>query len=378
MVDDQEDGHVWLEVTESEFRATFLIHIEYHERYIHYDGTIHYKPFGRIVEGSFECDVVHDPRSGSKEYRNPRQLQSAALLNNIIVEEIPNPYGIYEDCLRSVKEHVAIMVDDLVPDPDAEEGRMVKRDEAIYAALDDISLAGINPLSDFSDALAPLEPLKQLIKLLRVRSLLDVFKNLGSLHLMYKYVLKTNLLTFSETKKLIRALRNPSKLLNKIKTFGLEGQGKSKEQFKNGDYDVTVLYNAKLRYICDPKNFDNFLDLVNLLGLTPRITDLWDDLPLSFVLDWVVPIGDLLNNMELNSVQQRVPFDYGILTTKVITAMDREFDLSDRRFRIRLQAVSYKRKVIFEFPRNVWFGISLHDPSRQLLTGGALLLQFMD
>lgn len=370
-------GVVELTVSETEYVATFFIRVDYHECWRHIDDVQHWKPFGRTIFGRFECDIRRDPLTGTKEYCNPRLSDPPYPGSNIIVDEVANPYGIYEDALGGVREVISDMVTNIIPDPDSEVGHMAKRDEAIYAALDNISLAGINPLSDFQDSIAPLQPLVQLLKLLRVRSVFDVFKNLGSLHLMYKYVLKTNLLTISECKKLVRTLRNPRKLLSSLHDYGLLGQGESEEEFVDGDLSIAVKYNAKMRYICDPKSFDNFLDIVNLLGLTPRITDLWDDLPLSFVLDWLVPIGDAVNNLELNNIQQRVPFNYGILTTKVKTSISRKFGAPNRNFTIDLSVVAYKRRIIHEFPSNVWFGVSLQDPSRQLLTGGALLLQFM-
>lgn len=354
--------------------ATLRCLWEHREYFIHDDNS-EFTNLRYEQKGTVTFEVLKDPISGSKAYRNPTVGISEGL-NGIAVIEVTPPYGSYGDTLGDnlplIADHISTVEDDL------SEGRvnMTKRDEAIYQALDNISLAGINPLSDFADLTAPLEPLKQLVKLLRIHSLMDIFRNLGSLHLMYKYVLKTNLLTISECKKLFRVLRNPSALVKKSENIGLIGRGEAKEEFDNGPYHTTVVHSAKLCYEYNIKNFDDFLNVMNLLGLTPRITDLWDDLPLSFVLDWIIPIGEFLNNMELNGIQQQIPFLYGVLGTKTLTRYSRSFIVNNLHYEMNLVYSSYVRTVIDSFPSDVWFGISLQDPSKHLLTGGALLLQF--
>jgi len=248
------------------------------------------------------------------------------------------------------------------------------RDAAIYDALDNISLADVNPLEDIKDLLRPLEPLKQLISFTKVHGFMDMLKTIANLHLFLKYVVKTGIMNIGEWNKLLDAMCHPEKLKKAIAGSQLIGRGKqTKKTTLDDDSTLEVTHYAKLVYNTQGVDITN---LLNLLGLTPRLADLWDLIPFSFVVDWLLPIGEAINNLELNSLQQTLPFTYGIITKKVTGSYSRKFTAGVHEYTLKMKAVSYDRTVVSVFPTDVWFGVSLKDPSKQLLTGGALLVQF--
>lgn len=337
------------------------------------------------VTGILTLDRVVDELTGSVRYYNPR-LSSPFVLNpsksrsyKMTCCSVTSPFGSGDqDNLGAYLGQIRSLAQAADAGTRAKEGSMTKRDEAIYNALDSLSIADLNPIEEIQTLLAPLQPLMQLHKLIKSStSLISIIKNLASLHLFYKYVVKCGILSAKGWQQMIAALSHPQHLLSKLKGKGLIGRGRSYENVTIGEYPATVVYNAKLCYTADFSGIDNILDLLNILGLTPRIADLWDIVPYSFCVDWVLPIGDAINNLELNNIQQRIPFNYGVISRKITTTVEKTFTVNSHEYRVRLKVCSYTRQVIDQFPSDVWFGISFHDPRKQLLTGGALLIQYL-
>jgi len=286
-----------------------------------------------------------------------------------------SPFGSGEDSLKTAFGAVADTATTLSATIEKAGKTVSLRDAAIYDALDNISLADVNPLEDIKDLLKPLEPLKQLISFTKVQGFMDMLKTIANLHLFLKYVVKTGIMNIGEWNKLLDAMCHPEKLKKAIAGSQLIGRGKqTKKDTLDDGTTLEVTHYAKLVYSTQGVDITN---LLNLLGLTPRLADLWDLIPFSFVIDWLLPIGEAINNLELNSLQQTLPFAYGIMTKKVVGSYNRKFTAGVHEYTMSMKAVSYDRTVVSVFPTDVWFGVALKDPSKQLLTGGALLVQFL-
>ena len=62
-----------------------------------------------------------------------------------------------------------------------------------------------------------------------------------------------------------------------------------------GSAEATVVLRSKIRLKIAPEHMLSSLRVLRATGLTPSLSNLWDLLPFSFVLDWFVNIGALLN-----------------------------------------------------------------------------------
>lgn len=289
------------------------------------------------------------------------------------VAQVSCPFGSGGDNLLRMPGVIGQLSDTLEQQVEIAGRHVSVRDAAIYDALDNISVAAFNPLEDAADLMDVLAPLKQLAALVKVRGFMDIIKALASMHLFYKYVVKTGILNAQEWSKLLRALQHPMDFIHKVRESGIIGHGrKVVERSLDDTLTIKVTETAKLVY---ETSSADVLDLLNLLGLTPRLADLWDIVPFSFVVDWCLPIGDALNNLELNNIQQRFPFVYGVLSKKIIGTYTRQFQAGSHSYNLSLTIVDYVREVIDEFPTDVWFGVAFGDPRKQLLTGGALAIQ---
>jgi len=117
--------------------------------------------------------------------------------------------------------------------------------------------------------------------------------------------------------------------------------------------------------------------MLRLYGLTPAISDLKVLCPYAFVVNWFVKIKEYFDHLEMMSIQQRLPFIYGVLGTKDLYRLERDFLVGTHSFHAKLRFVFYNRKVIKEFPDDVWLGKLFGDPRKHLVTGGALLIQYL-
>jgi len=321
-----------------------------------------------------------DPYSGAVTFSDLHVYDDGGLSPpRLNIELGSGPFGAGPNLIAEALKYARKDLFQNLPDASSsfQHGEHVARDASIYAALDDLQILDVNPLTDLGDLLRPLEAAMQLYKAVKgMTSLIGIIKGLAGLHLMWKYVVKTNILTAKSISSFVDAMRDPSKIRAHIKKGFLIGHGRQNQHFTwSVDRSTVIMHTAKVCYGVPSLGIDSLLDLLNMLGLTPRWVDLWDAVPYSFVVDWVIPLGDAINNMELNNVQQRLPFIYMVIGRKEVNTYKGSFWIGSRRFDYELRTCAYSRTVLDEFPSDVWFGVGLKDPRRQLLTGGALITQ---
>lgn len=250
------------------------------------------------------------------------------------------------------------------------------RDIAIYEALENITVANINAIEtvgDLRDLGALLEPLRMLPHI--EPSPRSILKAISHLHLWWKYVIKTSILDIHEFHKLIRWLRkNLGNLRQIIGSMYLIGRGNKSITKTAHNGQVAIRYGYKACYKACVDQFTSWMDTLAMLKFVPRLTDIWDIVPYSFVVDWVVPVGDAIDHTELNSIQQRMPFKYGVFSHKVTRTIQHDAKVGVHPYTVDIDIVHYNREVQLQFPPDVWLGLDFRDPRKQGLTAMALIV----
>lgn len=252
------------------------------------------------------------------------------------------------------------------------------RDAAIYDAIEDIQLGNFNPLQNVLGSLIrPMQAISQLARLAKKWTDPRTYpKKLSTLHLFWKYVVKTGWSDIKSIREIMKFLKGKRGWkIEELKNLRLIGRGEKTLHLEIGPDHVTDKYSVKVCFQADIESFQDLMQLLHTLRLTPRFIDLWDIVPYSFVVDWILPLGDAMNNLEMMADVQRLPFVYMIISRKTVKEVERTFSLGTHVWSVSLRVVSYERKVTLSFPSDVWLGISFRDPRKQALTATALIIQ---
>jgi hypothetical protein len=336
-------------------------------------------------------DLKEDPRTGRQDLCNFRvyidplsgyPMMYKCAINSTLGNPIsvsPERRGIVD--LAGISDWIKSEVG-----PSRPRGRYsnTARDEAIYEALENIAVSNINPLELFRDLRDPkkvfttvFEPLKYVSK--TGKSPVSLVKLLASLHLWWKYFLQIGVMTLTDLRGVARFVwERQDALMAEIRNSDLQGRGRHDEETGSDMFGkCSRTYTAKVVYRFPGNSVDGWLDTLNILGFTPRLSDLWDIVPYSFALDWVISIENVVERLELNSISQRMPLCYAVLGDKI--EWDYSTLMSDgvQTLSVNLVGVEYDRGVVDELPTDMWFGKVFQDPRKHLATGGALLVQYL-
>lgn len=253
------------------------------------------------------------------------------------------------------------------------------RDAAIFDAVDNLQIEDLNLLEnirELPELLKLLEPLKELLKI-RGGNPVEILKLLANLHLWWKYVIKTGLLDLQSIRRLIRYMRKHwRELSNELDKLLQIGRARQHQTIESPYGPIDDTYDAQLCYRADTSSFRGWTNSLAMMGFTPRLADLWDLIPFSFVVDWFIPVEDLIDNTEDMNFIDELPFESGILTRKLSQAYTREFEKAGQKWQVSLNLVDYNRRVISELPKDMWLGVVFKDPRKQLLTAGALVVSW--
>lgn len=227
------------------------------------------------------------------------------------------------------------------------------RDEAILSAVDNLELGQINPLNDFTDMLSPLAGIRRLADTIRSMSnWKSVVKGIASLHLFWDYVVKTNLMTAREVDGIRKSLAAPGGGLRSLLCpETLEGRGQATIAVKGG----SITYHAKAVYGSGWGPV-SVLSQLMLQGLIPTVEDLWDLVPYSFVVDWVLPIGEAVGRMEKLGASLSLPLYYIVLSKKTVRHVAHSWQQGGHTFNVNLTAVDYYRSVTRRLPKDLGLG----------------------
>lgn len=124
-------------------------------------------------------------------------------------------------------------------------------------------------------------------------------KNLGSAYLSYKYGLR---LTVKDLKSIIS--RTANRLLQSGRSIG---RSRSRETFnimpKVGTKcgTLSIVYNYKMTYYTHTDDWRDAIRTWFDTGLFPSLTNAWDLIPFSFVIDWFFSVEKHLNAIDANT-----------------------------------------------------------------------------
>lgn len=110
--------------------------------------------------------------------------------------------------------------------------------------------------------------------------------------------------------------------------------------------------------------------MLHPLGLQINFATIWDIIPLSFVIDWFVSIGDYLETIDKQLMFNETHFNFGSCTSsvKAVTTVETAYGY--------ITYTSYVRQVLTEIPQ---IGHISHDPSdrtkiKRTIDGAALII----
>lgn len=303
-------------------------------------------------------------------------------------------------------------VDGLNPDPNGIESfciaikdrfkdrgvyRNASRDEAIFRALENVSVCTINPIELYRDLKDPKQAIQTLLDvkdwLSKPRKTFpQLLKVMACLHLWWKYVVKTGALTLANLQDIARYVgERLDTARNMIHQVYLDGRGEFEDEVIDlGDGSIERTYSSKVVYRAPTNSISGWFDTLNALGFTPHLSDLWDIVKYSFVIDWVVDVGGTVERMEILDCMQHIPLEYLMtgwrrklnysdcevvsepLVIRIPNAPTEDFQLE-----YNLTFVDYWRKLHDELPDDMWLGRVFGDPLKHAVTAAALVVQYV-
>jgi hypothetical protein len=280
--------------------------------------------------------------------------------------------------------------------------RNASRDEAIWRSLEAVSVCQINPIELYRDLKDPKQALQTLLDVSKWlkhpdKTYKGLAKVMACLHLWWKYVVKTGLMSLSNLQDIARYVGERSTALwNEIHSLELEGRGKFEDEvvgdFQEDQYEITRTYSSKVVYQAPTNSISGWFDTLNALGFTPHLSDLWDIVKYSFVLDWVVKVDRMVERMEITDCMQRIPLTYLLLGYKrtlhcgenVCVGADTYPGINPQASpppmlcSMDMTFVDYERKLRTELPDDMWFGrVFGDDPLKHAVTAAALVVQYV-
>lgn len=243
--------------------------------------------------------------------------------------------------------------------------------EAIKS-MDILDFNGLMYLQEMKNIRSLLPPIKDIRKLTSLNP-----KAFANVYLWLRYGVK---LSIRDTKLLISKLPAIFSMSQEFKDKKNRLRARANRTVYDGERDWKV--SQSIRILCDsyPENLvksGRVFDALYSLDLVPTLENIWDMIPYSFVVDWLIPVSSLLDNLDTR----------GRLQSFTIHACTRSIRYeSDRTLKDTLTVmavghvvdVHYKRMVSTSIPT---YGLlnSLGDrnpgSTQRLLDGGALLLQ---
>jgi len=166
-------------------------------------------------------------------------------------------------------------------------------------AVEKASFTGAISLENASDIIGAIETAKgffslgeDLFKFIKTRNPLALLKLVAAAHLTYRYVIKTTWKDVGDLRRLGQMLWDNRDLWwKKLSTTRGRCTALQKD-ITVREYVYSTVMNVRLDFSCGELDFYEYL---RCTGLFFRPTDLWNIVPLSFAVDWVLPVGDTIS-----------------------------------------------------------------------------------
>lgn len=133
----------------------------------------------------------------------------------------------------------------------------------------------------------------------------EIPKSLSSAWLAYRYQYQTTKLDLEEAISFVNRHANLGDLRGGITTYG-----QYTDYFKGVPVQSRCQIKCRRRELSFMKSL--LLDL-DTLGLTPDFYVIWDSIPYSFIVDWFLPVGDILSVVDAQRTYSEENFDYSLI-----------------------------------------------------------------
>lgn len=140
-------------------------------------------------------------------------------------------------------------------------------------------------------------------------------KSWANLWLSYRYGIR---LTISDLLEITDAVEKWSK--TKVKPFGTCRSRLSDSSVLKDGTEVNVEVHQKVYYTAISDPVDKLIHLSRQWDMYPSWENLWDLVPLSFVVDWFTKLNETLHKVDLGTDLDRLPIEYVLYSSKVTTA----------------------------------------------------------
>lgn len=222
--------------------------------------------------------------------------------------------------------------------------------------LKQYALPNVNNVENLKDLKHIRESIPPIAELLKKRNL----KSIAKMHLWYKYSYSTKKMDLTSYYKYIMMWLRQS----------LSGNSKQHTSvtYTDSSVDGTTVCAQTTRYNIYTDTYS--CGVLRTLGLDLNMSNTWDLIPYSFVVDWFINFGDVLKTLDNREVISELKIHSVLTSNKSITTY---YPLSDLGMNTLVTAVSYRRDVAKELPVPDK-SVSFLNPVRHTHTGLALII----
>lgn len=157
--------------------------------------------------------------------------------------------------------------------------------------FDSFAIPDVNNIENLKDLKDIKRSIPPIVSLLKTKS----FKSLSELYLWYKYSYSTTLLDIKSYYEFFQKIADEQLIRNNCKVIRLSYQAATDSSLEESH---TTHYEIK----CSTYNAGVF----EALGLNLNLSNTWDLLPFSFVVDWFLNIGDILARIDHSDILSNV------------------------------------------------------------------------
>lgn len=133
----------------------------------------------------------------------------------------------------------------------------------------------------------------------------EIPKSLSSAWLAYRYQYTTSKLDLQEAISFVNRHADLGSLDREITTYGL-----ATDYFNGTQVQLRCQIKCKPREVSFIKGLLRTLDT---LGLVPDFYVIWDSIPYSFIVDWFLPVGDILSVLDAERTYSEENYDYSLI-----------------------------------------------------------------